>query len=205
MGGEFNGTTLGAGICAITEDDQALSLTIDLMGTNTVSGSYGIYVSGEDNSDLIITGSGSLAAEGPGNGYGTGIEVSSSIGYANLTINEAEVSTANGSMRGIRFRSGTNHSNATLTVNGGKLTVSAKYGITYQIGSNGGDGSWPDRHRTMLWWMCRLVFFRLNLLLLFKLEQVEQAPAESSLTTKAGTVYGNVTLKEDLTIGEARA
>ena len=205
VGGEFNGTTLGAGICAITEDDQALSLTIDLMGTNTVSGSYGIYVSGEDNSDLIITGSGSLAAEGPGNGYGTGIEVSSSIGYANLTINEAEVSTANGSMRGIRFRSGTNHSNATLTVNGGKLTVSAKYGITYQIGSNGGDGIPGLTVTDNAVVDVQAGVFSIESTVAFQVGAGGASTGGIVFDDKAGTVYGNVTLKEDLTIGEGES
>ena len=139
VGGAFDGTTLGAGICAKTKNEQALSVTINLIGTNTVSGSYGIYVSGDGDSDLIITGSGRFCLQKEQEmGYGVGIQVSSSIGYANLTINGVDVSTAMEVDRGIYFRSGTNNSNAALTVNGGKLTVSADYGITYQIGSNAG-------------------------------------------------------------------
>ena len=201
VGGAFDGTTLGAGICAKTKNEQALSVTINLIGTNTVSGSYGIYVSGDGDSDLIITGSGSLSAEGTGNGYGVGIQVSSSIGYANLTINGVDVSTANGSDRGIYFRSGTNNSNAALTVNGGKLTVSADYGITYQIGSNGGGGipSLTVTDNAVV--DVQTGGFSINSTAAFQVGAGGENTGGIVWNGSNGTVYGNVTLQNDLTVG----
>ena len=201
VGGAFDGTTLGAGICAKTKNEQALSVTINLIGTNTVSGSYGIYVSGDGDSDLIITGSGSLFAEGTGNGYGVGIQVSSSIGYANLTINGVDVSTANGSDRGIYFRSGTNNSNAALTVNGGKLTVSADYGITYQIGSNAGGGipSLTVTDNAVV--DVQTGGFSINSTAAFQVGAGGENTGGIVWNGSNGTVYGNVTLQNDLTVG----
>ena len=201
VGGAFDGTTLGAGICAKTKNEQALSVTINLIGTNTVSGSYGIYVSGDGDSDLIITGSGSLSAEGTGNGYGVGIQVSSSIGYANLTINGVDVSTANGSDRGIYFRSGTNNSNAALTVNGGKLTVSADYGITYQIGSNAGGGipSLTVTDNAVV--DVQTGGFSINSTAAFQVGAGGENTGGIVWNGSNGTVYGNVTLQNDLTVG----
>ena len=201
VGGAFDGTTLGAGICAKTKNEQALSVTINLIGTSTVSGSYGIYVSGDGDSDLIITGSGSLSAEGTGNGYGVGIQVSSSIGYANLTINGVDVSTANGSDRGIYFRSGTNNSNAALTVNGGKLTVSADYGITYQIGSNAGGGipSLTVTDNAVV--DVQTGGFSINSTAAFQVGAGGENTGGIVWNGSNGTVYGNVTLQNDLTVG----
>ena len=202
VGGAFDGTTLGAGICAKTKNEQALSVTINLIGTNTVSGSYGIYVSGDGDSDLIITGSGSLSAEGTGNGYGVGIQVSSSIGYANLTINGVDVSTANGSDRGIYFRSGTNNSNAALTVNGGKLTVSADYGITYQIGSNAGGGipSLTVTDNAVV--DVQTGGFSINSTAAFQVGAGGENTGGIVWNGSNGTVYGDVTLDEPLTIDQ---
>ena len=205
VGGAFDGTTLGAGICAKTKNEQALSVTINLIGTSTVSGSYGIYVSGDGDSDLIITGSGSLSAEGTGNGYGVGIQVSSSIGYANLTINGVDVSTANGSDRGIYFRSGTNNSNAALTVNGGKLTVSADYGITYQIGSNAGGGipSLTVTDNAVV--DVQTGGFSINSTAAFQVGAGGENTGGIVWNGSNGTVYGNVTLQDDITINEGES
>lgn len=94
--GEFNasGNTSGAGIYAVGQLKQPVSLTIELLGNNTVSGFSGIAVaanhsSGKDAS-LTIRGSGSLIAEGAGVVDG-GIAIRASNGAASLTIENVSV------------------------------------------------------------------------------------------------------------------
>ena len=94
--GEFNasGNTSGAGVYAVGQLKQPVSLTIELLGNNTVSGFSGIAVaanhsSGKDAS-LTIRGSGSLIAEGAGVVDG-GIAIRASNGAASLTIENVSV------------------------------------------------------------------------------------------------------------------
>ena len=79
-----------AGIYALCSSNQPVALTIELIGTNTITGNYGIYVDAEMSNDsygtdasLTITGNGSL--EVSGSSYG--IWVKSGTGNASLNIN----------------------------------------------------------------------------------------------------------------------
>ena len=135
----------GYGIYAVGAPGNAVSLTIKLEGTNTVSGWSGIFVHAVDGAaSLSISGTGSLATEGTGGISFSGIVVQGNGGKAELTINNVDVTATNtsDSAQGILLQSA-DSSPATLTVNGGELTASGqRAGIKYVFGSSGtGDGT----------------------------------------------------------------
>lgn len=79
------------GIYAAPTGGQSVSLTIKLIGSNTVSGYSGIYVGASDGASTLVIQSdtnGSLEANGSG---WNGITISSDSGNASLTINNASV------------------------------------------------------------------------------------------------------------------
>ena len=90
----------GAGIYALCSSNQPVALTIELIGTNTITGNYGIYVnanqgttSGTDAS-LVIKNSGDNGNNGSLTVTGTdsyGLVCISGTGDASLTINNASV------------------------------------------------------------------------------------------------------------------
>ena len=190
------------GIYAEAMSGSAVSLTIKLEGTNTVSGWSGIYVfSRLGDASLSISGTGSLTAEGTGGGSFSGIQVQSNDGKAELTINNVDVTATNNVAQGIMLRSG-GSSTASLTVNGGELTASGTdAGIDYVFGSSvTGDG-------TPTVTVSNNAIVRAN-----------GGIANNSSTSiqygtgneenggivfdgSIGTVYGDVTLQEDLEIG----
>ena len=130
-----------AGIYAATFQDQLVSLTIVLEGTNTVSGDIGIDVLEEwsttnGGASLTITGSGSLTASGSQHG----IIVQGNHGNSTLTIQNANV-TAQGNAYGdgVRVQSGESNSGThtiTLSVEGGSLTASGRNGIGFDSASS---------------------------------------------------------------------
>ena len=97
QGGTSTGSVpYGAGIYAQCSNGQSVTLTIKLIGKNTITGYYGIYVNAEisensngTNATLTITGenNGSLGVSGSGHG----IYVKSGTGNASLTITNASV------------------------------------------------------------------------------------------------------------------
>src|SRR5699024_9723417 len=50
-GGDFTEPYYGAGIYALCSSNQPVALTIELIGTNTITGHYGIYVNAEISAD----------------------------------------------------------------------------------------------------------------------------------------------------------
>ena len=191
------------GIYAEAMSGSAVSLTIKLEGTNTVSGWSGIYVfSRLGDASLSISGTGSLTAEGTGGGSFSGIQVQSNDGKAELTINNVDVTATNNVAQGIILRSG-GSSTASLTVNGGELTASGSdAGIKYVFGSSGtGDG-------TPTVTVSNNAIVRANGGISDDSSTDIQIGADSSASSggivfdgKNGTVYGDVTLQEDLEIG----
>ena len=197
-----------AGIYAAASQGQPVSLTIVLEGTNTVSGSMGIYVLEEwsttnGGASLTITGGGSLTASGSDKG----ILVQSNSDDAALTIEDADVKAkcTSSAGDGVRVRSGES-SDATLTVNGGSLTASGRgtygAGIWYQFGS-GETGSGNGY---------------LNLLNNAFVDTRDGGFASNSserkinddgkgivFIGKEGFVLGEATLREDLTIGSGQS
>lgn len=196
----------GYGIYAVGAPGSAVSLTIKLEGTNTVSGWSGIFVHAVDGAtSLSISGTGSLAAEGTGGGSFSGIVVQGNGGKAELTINNVDVTATNNGAQGIRLQSaGT--SPATLAVNGGSLTASGSKGIDYQFGTGTTGSGTPTVT------VSNNAIVRANGGISDNSSTDIQIGADSSASSggivfdgKNGTVYGDVELQEDLEIGEGES
>ena len=141
QGGTSTGSPpYGAGIYALCSQDQPVALTIELIGTNTITGHYGIYVDAQQgeivgtNASLLIQNSSDNGIlEVSGSSYG--IYVKSGTGDASLNINDASVvakttQTYSG-YAGVYVQSGahaTSSPQLSLAVNGGSLTTSASEG-----------------------------------------------------------------------------
>ena len=200
------GTYIPGSAIGVFHQNGAAELTIQLEGTNTIAEvSAGIYVLAPSNStgdaSLTITGSGSLDASGSQ----TGIQVQSNGGNATLSIENAKVTaTASSSGDGVLVQS-KNDSSVSLTVDGGSLTAtgSGNYGagIQLQFGSGVSGSGTPT------------VTVSNNAIV-----RANGGVANNSSTSiqygtgneenggivfdgSIGTVYGSVTLQDDLTIG----
>ena len=145
-GGSTN-DSFGAGIYAVSSANSDVALTINLEGTSTVSGDYGVCVqanqtsgSGGNSALLTISGDGTLIATGNSN---HGIAVYGYNGGAALTIENATVnaSTSGTWAAGVYVQSGSQASASpeiSLTVKGGNLTASGgenSDGILFYVGS----------------------------------------------------------------------
>lgn len=147
----------GSGIYAQGSSNQPVTLTIELIGENTITGTFGIYVNatppttpGTDAS-LVIKKSGdngSLTVTGTGN---SGLHIISGTGDASLTIKNASVDAKTtqtySSYAGVCVQSGasaTDSPQLSLAVNGGSLTVSGSTsadGIQFYVGSSQATGA----------------------------------------------------------------
>ena len=131
----------GSGIYALCSSKQPVALTIELIGTNTITGNYGIYVDAQQgetvgtNASLLIQNSsdnGILEVSGSSHG----IYVKSGTGNASLTINDASVvascrSSYGGGYAGVCVHSGSDATSSpklSLAVDGGSLTTIASEG-----------------------------------------------------------------------------
>ena len=143
-----------SGIYALSHSGQPVSLTIKLIGENTITGTYGIFLNAEidassygTNATLTITGenNGSLGVSGSDHG----IYVKSGTGNASLNIKDVAVtSSTNGSYAaGVYVMSSANATgspNISLSVNGGNLTASgtgSSDGIWFYVGSSQATGA----------------------------------------------------------------
>ena len=202
---------IGGAAIGVHNPNGAAELTITLEGTNTIAEvGKGIYVlaNSTGGATLTITGDGSLDASA----RQTGIWVQSNSGNATLTIRNAKVEATGTSTvgYGVNVQS-SNSSTAALTVDGGSLTASGSPGILYDsIGS----GTVPNTTALTIS-NSAIVDAReggSGAGLLQDLKEV--SPADNSVgivfgldlsDSKAGTVYGSVTLQEDLEIGEGES
>ena len=192
------------GIYAAPTGNQSVSLTINLIGSNTVSGYCGICVgtTTADNASLVIQPAendpqGSLEASG--SGY-NGITISSGSGNASLTINNASVvaNTENKYSHGVSIKSKSN-AELSLTVNGGSLTAKGTFGIYYSsdYGTN------PSTSLTVS--DNALIKAIPSIYASVASVPTPKADSESGgivFDGNSGTVYGDVTLREDLEIGK---
>ena len=191
-----------------------VSLNIALKGVNEIfESSNGIWVySSSANAGavtLTIEGEGSLNASGSS----SGILVQSNSGDATLTIQNADVTAENSSSSGddVTVRAGSS-SSASLSVDGGSLTATGKNesgaGIRYIFGSSsfgsgkpsltvsgnamvkasGGEGGISDNSSTDI-----------------QIGVGDNSSGGIVFDGNTGTVYGNVTLQDDLTIGEGES
>lgn len=119
----------------VADSSGNAELTIQLEGSNTIRASMGVFVlSSGGTANLVIKGGGSLKASAALN---PGIKVQGNSGDASLTIQGADV-TATSAVCGVVMQAGSagsqNHT-ATLTMNGGSLTSSGDTGITFAAGN----------------------------------------------------------------------
>lgn len=210
--GEYDDVNIsGAGIYAASSSGP-VSLNIVLEEENKVSGMYGIDVrsSGGDAS-LNISGSGSLTVSGL-SGNGIGIFMSSQ-NSANLTIEEASV-TALGSQNsgsGVRLiTSQTGSPSLTIEVKGGSLQASGETnGIHFLSNVNGATAVANLK-------VSGNAMVKASNIITTKdgtgsAPELKPAASGSDGTGgiiwdgKNGTVYGDVTLDENLTIGEGES
>ena len=203
-----NVNTSGSGIYAASSSGP-VSLNIVLEEENKVSGTYGIDVSSSGgDASLNISGSGSLTVSGL-SGNGIGIFMSSQ-NSANLTIEEASV-TALGSQdggSGVRLiTSQTGSPSLTIEVKGGSLQASGETnGIHFLSNVNGATAVANLK-------VSGNAMVKASNIITTKdgtgsAPELKPAASGSDGTGgiiwdgKNGTVYGDVTLQEDLTIGE---
>ena len=208
----------GAGIYAVCSSNQPVALTIELIGTNTITGNYGIYVAAQQggtvgtNASLLIRNSsdnGILEVSGSNHG----IFVISGTGKASLTINDASVvakttQTYSG-YAGVCVQSSSeaNSPQLSLTVNGGSLTASGSAsgeGIKFYVGVLEATNATTSLTVTD------------NAIVDAKNGGISAKQISNPINTDIsatgsnggivfdgteGTVYGSVTLQDDLTIG----
>ena len=201
------GTYIPGSAIAVFHQNGAAELTIQLEGTNTIAEvSAGIYVLAPSNStgdaSLTITGNGSLNASASQRG----IMVQSNSSDAALKIENAKVTaTASSFFDGVGVQS-KNDSSVSLTVDGGSLTATGggNYGagIQLQFGSGVSGSGTPT------------VTVSNNAIVRasgnaggIATNATAATPSGTGIVfdNGAGTVYGSVTLQEDLTINEGES
>ncbi len=207
----------GAGIYALCGTNQSVSLTIQLTGNNTITGDFGIYVEAQQggtlgaNASLSITGDGSLTVTGTAS---YGLYVKSGTGDASLTIKNASVDAKTtqiySSYAGVCVQSGasaTGSPQLSLAVNGGSLTASASEGndgIQFYVGNSSASAT-----TSLTVSENAIVDARNGGISASGVSGNPNVTIGSTGSTGGivwngaeGTVYGDVTLGESLTIGE---
>ena len=185
--------------------DVSLNIVVS-QGTSTITGKGGIRVeSTTGNASLSIKGSGSLDVEPKGSN--SGITLCSSKN-TNLNIDGADVTASSPSLYGVYLLSDTATSTSTITVNNGSLTTggNGNVGIYYYWSgtSKAGTSSLTVSGNAV-------VDTRNSQIMAQNKETVVQVGAGSDgnggivFNGKNGTVYGDVTLQEDLEIGEGES
>ena len=197
----YNTSTYVAGAAiGVHNQNGAAELTITLEGTNTIAEvGKGIYVlaNSTGGATLTITGDGSLDASA----RQTGIWVQSNSNNAALCVENAEVTASvDGAFNDGVLVQAKDGSDVSLTVNGGSLTASVNANIWFQFGSGLSGSGTPT------------VTVSNNAIV-----RANGGIANNSSTSiqygtgneenggivwngTGGTVYGAVTLQEDLTI-----
>ena len=220
QGGTSTGSVpYGAGIYAQCSNGQSVTLTIKLIGENTITGYYGIYVNAEidassygTDATLTITGEDNGSLEVSGSNHG--IFVKSGTGNASVTIENASVNAKTtqtySGYAGVCVQSSyeANSPQLSLTVNGGSLTASgteSSDGILFYVGSLQATGA-----TTSLTVSENAIVDAKNGGISAK-QILNPINTDISATGsnggivfdgKNGTVYGDVTLQEDLEIGK---
>ena len=208
----------GAGIYAQCSNGQSVTLTIKLIGENTITGYYGIYVNAEisavsngTDASLTITSENNGSLEVSGSNHG--IFVKSGTGNASLNIEKATVtsSTDGEYAAGVNVQSSANVTgspNISLSVNGGSLTASGtgnSDGILFHVGQSQATGATTSLTITDH----AIVDARNGGISASRISETLPTPTPTSNNSSGivfdgstGTVYGSVTLQENLTIGE---
>lgn len=213
----------GSGIYAQGSSNQPVTLTIELIGENTITGTFGIYVNatppttpGTDAS-LVIKKSGdngSLTVTGTGN---SGLHIISGTGDASLTIENASVvanATSSYGDSGVCVQSGASSKDSpklSLAVNGGSLTASgtgSRDGILFYVGSSQATGATTSLTVSEN----AIVDARNGGISALKILETLPTPTPTGENSSGivfdgstGTVYGTVALQNELTIGEGES
>ena len=206
-----------AGIYAKGSSNQPVALTIELIGTNTITGDYGIYVDAQQggtvgtNASLLIRNSsdnGILEVSGSFHG----IYVKSGTGNASLTIKDASVVASSSSSyddyAGVCVQSSTKATGSpqlSLAVDGGSLTTSASEGndgIQFYVGSSEATGA-----TSLTVSDNAIVDARNGGISASRILETLPTPTPTGNNSSGivfdgstGTVYGSVTLQDDLEI-----
>lgn len=185
------GTIIAGAAIGVANTNDDAELTIQLEGANIISASTGVHVyANSGTARLTISGDGSLTASGTVN---SGIMVQSNSGDATLTIQNTEVTATSTYNDGVRVQSGSS-SSASLTVEGSSLIASGRKGILFPEGNpslNVSDSAIVRASGGIA-----------------SDDSSETGPVTTGGTGgivfngDEGTVYGSVTLQEDLTINE---
>ena len=198
------GTYIFGSAIGVFNQNGAAELTITLEGTNTIAEvGKGIFVLASSTSTggatLTITGGGSLDASASQ----TGIWVQSNSNNAALCVKNAEVTaSADGAFKNGVLVQAKEGSDVSLTVNGGSLTASVNANIWFQFGSGASGSGTPTVT------VSNNAIVRAN----GGIANNSSPSIQYGTGNKenggivwngtGGTVYGNVTLQKDLTIGE---
>ena len=219
QGGTNTGSApFGSGIYALSSSNQSVALTIKLIGTNTITGNYGIYVDAQQggtvgtNASLLIQNSGDDGSlEVSGSSYG--IYVKSGTGDASLTIKNASVDAKTtqtySSYAGVCVQSGSDATSSpqlSLAVNGGSLTASGggnNDGIQFYVGNSSASAT-----TSLTVSENAIVDARNGGIKALKISETLPTPTPTGNNSSGivfdgstGTVYGTVELQNDLTIG----
>ena len=198
------GYTYEGSVIAFSQTADVFLKIVVSQGTSTITGTGGIRVeSTTGNASLSIKGSGSLDVEPKGSN--SGITLCSSKN-TNLDIDGADVTASSPAQYGVYLISSTDTtSTSTITVNNGSLTTggNGNVGIYYYWSgtSNAGTSSLTVSGNAV-------VDTRNSKILTNNAETGVQVGAGSDgnggivFNGKSGTVYGDVTLDESLTINQ---
>ena len=201
------GTFISGSAIGVFNKSGNAELTISLVGTNTIANvGKGIFVlassASTGSSNLTIQGDGSLNASASQ----TGIWVQSNGNNAALCVENAEVTASpDGAVKDGVLVQAKDGSDVSLTVNGGSLTASVNANIRFQFGSGVYGSGTPT------------VTVSNNAIVRANGGIVNNSSTSIQYGTgnkenggivwngTGGTVYGNVTLQENLEIGEGES
>lgn len=198
------GYTYDGSVIAFSQTAEVSLKIVVSQGTSTITGTGGIRVeSTTGNASLSIKGSGSLDVEPKGSN--SGITLCSSKN-TNLDIDGADVTASSPAQYGVYLISSTDASStSTITVNNGSLTTggNGNVGIYYYWSgtNNAGTSSLTVSGNAV-------VDTRNSQIMAQNKETVVQVGAGSDgnggivFNGKSGTVYGDVTLDESITINQ---
>lgn len=198
------GYTYDGSVIAFSQTAEVSLKIVVSQGTSTITGTGGIRVeSTTGNASLSIKGSGSLDVEPKGSN--SGITLCSSKN-TNLDIDGADVTASSPALYGVYLISSTDASStSTITVNNGCLTTggNGNVGIYYYWSgtNNAGTSSLTVSGNAV-------VDTRNSQIMAQNKETVVQVGAGSDgnggivFNGKSGTVYGDVTLDESITINQ---
>ena len=209
-----------SGIYALSHSGQPVSLTIKLIGENTITGFYGIFLDAEESETSYGTGASlTITSENNGSlqvsGLYNGIYVKSGTGDASLNINDASVvakttQTYSG-YAGVYVQSSmyaTNSPQLSLKVDGGSLTASgtgSSDGIWFYVGSSQATGATTSLTVSEN----AIVDARNGGISASRISETLPTPTPTGdnrsgivFDGSTGTVYGDVTLDESLTINQ---